>query len=166
VPDDVLRLLSENGGVIQVNFVRAFISPENPAWQAKRKEALEALRARLDDEEAIEKEIAEWEKENPHPGGSIAEVADHIDHIREIAGIDHVGIGADFYDAGGTMAAGLNNVTRYPHLFAELLRREYSDEEVLKVAGRNLLRAMRRVERVAADLQKTEPPLVILKPDH
>ena len=76
-------------------------------------------------------------------------MADHIDHIRQVAGIDHVGIGADFFDAGKkSMVRGLDDVTRYPYLFAELLRRGYTDEDVLKIAGRNHLRAMRRMEAV------------------
>jgi hypothetical protein len=92
--------------------------------------------------------------------GLCADVADHIDHVRQLAGVDHVGIGSDFYDAGtGSMAVGLENVSRYPYLFAELLRRGYSDEDILKIAGRNHLRAMREMERVAAELQKIEPPL-------
>jgi membrane dipeptidase len=161
VPDDVLRLLAANGGVVDVNFIGPFVSPEDPAWQTRRKAAVEGLRARLSDDEAVAKAIGEWEKANPHPRGSIADVADHIDHIRNVAGIDHVGIGSDFYDAGrNSMARGLDDVTRYPYLFAELLRRGYSDEEVMKVAGRNLLRAMRQMERVAADLQQAAPPLV------
>jgi membrane dipeptidase len=83
-----------------------------------------------------------------------------------MAGIDHVGIGADFYDEGaGSMVPGLENVTRYPYLFAELLRRGYSDEDVMKIAGRNHLRAMRQMERVAAELQKNEAPLVLDGPD-
>jgi membrane dipeptidase len=160
VPDDVLRLLPANAGVVHVNFIAAFVSPENPAWQAKRKSALESLRTRLDDETAIRSGIAAWEDANPEPRGSIADVADHIDHIRKLAGIDQVGIGSDFYDEGRTsMAVGLENVTRYPYLFAELLRRGYSDGDVLKIAGRNHLRAMRQMQRVAAELQQTQPPL-------
>lgn len=160
VPDEVLRLLPANGGVIHVNFIGAFVSPQNPAWQARRKSALEELRARLDDEAAIREGIAAWEGANPEPRGSITDVADHIDHIRKLAGIDHVGIGSDFYDEGRTsMAVGLENVARYPFLFAELLRRGYSDVDVLKLAGRNHLRAMRRMERAAAELQQTEAPL-------
>ena len=94
--------------------------------------------------------IAVWEKANPHPGGTIAEVADHIDHVRKVAGIDYVGIGADFFDAGTTsMVPALTDVTRYPYLFAELLRRGYSEEDLLKVAGRNHLRAMRQMEKAA-----------------
>lgn len=160
VPDDVLRLLPANAGVVHVNFIAAFVSPENPAWQAKRKSALESLRARFDDETAIRSGIAEWDDANPEPRGSIADVADHIDHVRKLAGIDQVGIGSDFYDEGRTsMAVGLENVTRYPHLFAELLRRGYSDDDVLKIAGRNHLRALRQMQQVAAELQRTQPPL-------
>ena len=161
VPDDVLRLLAANGGVVHVNFIREYISPQDPDWQARRKLALEDLRGRLDTEEAIAKAIADWDKAHPHPRGGIADVADHIDHIRKVAGIDHIGIGSDFFDAGNdSMARGLDDVTRYPYLFAELLRRGYSDEDVLKIAGRNHLRAMRRMESMAADLQKSEPPMI------
>jgi membrane dipeptidase len=150
VPDDVLQLLPGNGGVVHVNFIKEFVSPGDPEWQKRRTAALEDLHARLDDQKAVDAGIAEWEKANPHPGGTIAEVADHIDHIRKVAGIDHVGIGADFYDKGTTsMVRGLQDVTRYPYLFAELLRRGYSDEDLLKIAGRNHLRAMRQMEKVA-----------------
>ena len=115
----------------------------------------------MDTEDAIAKAIVDWEKAHPHPRGTIADVADHIDYIRKMAGIDHIGIGSDFFDAGNdSMARGLDDVTRFPYLFAELLRRGYSDEDVLKIAGRNHLRAMRQMERVAADLQKSEPPLI------
>ena len=83
-------------------------------------------------------------------------------HIREVAGVEHIGIGADFYDAGkNSMAAGLDDVTRYPYLFAELLRRKYSDDDVRNIAGRNHLRAMRQMEQVAAQIQKSEPPLLV-----
>lgn len=154
VPDDILRLLPKNGGVVHVNFIKEFVSPADPEWQKRRRAALEDLHARLDDENAVTAGIAAWEKANPHPGGTIAEVADHIDHIRKVAGIDHIGIGADFYDAGTTsMVPGLNDVSRYPYLFAELLRRGYTDDDLLKIAGRNHLRAMRQMEKVA------EPPL-------
>jgi membrane dipeptidase len=150
VPDDVLRLLPQNGGVVHVNFIKEFVSPADPAWQRRRTAAVEDLRARLDGQKAVDDGIAAWEKANPHPGGTIAEVADHIDHIRKVAGIDHVGIGADFYDGqASSMARGLGDVTRYPFLFAELLRRGYSEEDLLKVAGRNHLRAMRRMEQTA-----------------
>ena len=161
VPDDVLRLMPANGGVVHVNFIWEFVSPRYPEWQKKRTAALKDLHARLDTDQAIAKGLAYWEKANVAPRGSISDVADHIDHIREVAGVDHIGIGSDFYDvAPGSMVVGLENVTRYPYLFAELLRRGYSDDEVLKIAGRNHLRAMRQMEKVAAELQKVEAPLI------
>ena len=161
VPDDVLRQLPTNGGVCHVNFIKEFISPKNVAWQNQRAAALRELHTHADTDQAVEKGMQEWEKKNPYPRPTIANVANHIDHIREVAGIDHIGIGADFYEASGnSMAEGLENVSRYPYLFAELLNRKYSDEDVLKIAGRNHLRAMRQMERVAAELQKTEAPVV------
>jgi membrane dipeptidase len=161
VPDDVLRMVPGNGGVVHVNFIWEFVSPKYPEWEAKRTAALEALHARLDTNEAIAKAMADWDKANAAPRGTISDVADHIDHIRNVAGIDHIGIGADFYDVDpNSMVAGLENVTRFPFLFAELLRRGYSDDDVMKIAGRNHLRAMRQVEKVAAELQKSEAPLI------
>jgi len=162
VPDDVLQQLKVNGGVAHVNFIKEFISSRNPAWQEQRAAALRELHTSLDTDQAIEKGIQEWEKKNPYPRPTISDVADHIDHIRQVAGIDHIGIGADFYDVGrGSMVDGLEDVTRYPNLFAELLSRKYSDEDALKIAGRNHLRAMRQMEHVAAELQKTESPLIL-----
>jgi len=161
VPDDVLRQLANNGGVIHVNFIKEFVAPKNPSWDQQRTQALQKLHTTLDTDQAIEKGIKEWEKAHPYPLPTVSDVADHIDHIRQVAGIDHIGIGADFYDAGNnSMVPGLDDVTRYPYLFAELLSRKYSDEDVLKIAGRNHLRAMRQMEKVAADLQKSEAPLI------
>jgi membrane dipeptidase len=161
VPDDVLRMMPNNGGVVHVNFIGAFVSPKNSEWQEKRTAAVKDLHARLDTDEAIAKGIADWERANLPPRGTISDVADHIDHIRKVAGVDHIGIGADFFEAvPDSMVSGLDNVTRYPFLFAELLRRGYSDDDVLKIAGRNHLRAMRQMEKIAAELQKSERPLI------
>jgi membrane dipeptidase len=161
VPDDVLKMLADNGGVIHVNFIRPFIARDGFAWTQKRDDLQRELRARQVDDATIKKQLDEWTKAMaPNPG--IGDVADHIDHIRKVAGIDHIGIGADFFDTEEvTMVPGLGNVTRYPWLFAELLRRGYSDDDVLKIAGRNHLRAMRAMEKVAAELSRTEKPLVI-----
>jgi len=161
VPDDVLQLMPANGGVVHVNFIWEFVSPRYPEWQQKRTAALQDLHARLDTDQAIAKGLADWDKENIPPRGGVSDVADHIDHIRKVAGVDHIGVGADFYDVvPGSMVVGLENVTRYPYLFAELLRRGYSDDDVLKIAGRNHLRAMRQMEKVAAELQNSEAPLI------
>lgn len=155
VPDDVLRLLPKNGGVVHVNFIRDFVAKDAAEWTTRKDAVAEELRARLDDEQEVGKRLTEWSRQNPQPRGSIAAVADHVDHIRKVAGIDHIGIGADFYDDGrSSMAEGLENVTRYPYLFAELLRRGYSDDDLRKIAGRNLLRAMREMERVAKELRQ------------
>ena len=162
VPDDVLQKIGANRGVVHVNFINEFISAKNLAWQQQRTEVVRELHLHAETDEAIEKGRSDWEKKNPFPRPSIVDVADHIDHIRQVAGIDHIGIGADFYDAGNkSMVEGLDDVTRYPYLFAELLRRKYSDEDVRKIAGRNHLRAMRQMEQVAAELQKSEDPLLM-----
>lgn len=161
VPDDVLRLVRDNGGVVHVNFVRRFVSPQGQAWVERREAALREIRGRLRDDAAIEAAIKAWESAVGPPTASIGDVADHIEHIRGVAGIDHIGIGADFYNADASnMASGLGSVSRYPYLFAELLKRGYSDEDVMKIAGRNHLRAMRRMEQVAADQQRTQAPLI------
>ena len=159
IPDDVLRLVARNGGVVHVSFIREFAVP-SAEYLAQRKEARRAIRQRVATDEEAEAQILAWDKANPQPGGSVANVADDIDHIRAVAGVDHVGIGGDFYDDGTTtMVEGLQDVTRYPFLFAELLRRGWSEADLLKLAGQNHLRTMREMERVAAQLQKSTAPL-------
>ncbi len=160
-PDDVLRLLRDNGGVIHVNFIRPFVSRDGHAWEERRNAALREIKSRLTDESAIKSAIDAWEKSEGLPRATIADVADHIDHIRDVAGIDHIGIGADYYEPDpALMVDGLPDVSRYPYLFAELLRRGYSDSDVLKIAGRNHLRALRAMEQVAVELRKTAAPLI------
>jgi membrane dipeptidase len=159
VPDDVLRLLKDNGGVVMVNFIPAYVDPEYPRWSAARDEELERLHRDLDDEREIERRLRDWLSRNPERRGTLSQVADHIDHIRDVAGSDHLGIGSDFYDAGGpSMAEGLEDVTRFPELVAELLGRGYTDVQVKRIAGGNLLRVMREAERVAEELQKERLP--------
>jgi len=162
VPDDVLKKVAANGGVVHVNFINEFISAKALAWQQERTDVVRELHTQISTDEEIEKRRNEWEAKHPSPRPGIPDVAEHIDHIREVAGIDHIGIGADYYDAGkNSMVEGLEDVTRYPYLFAELLRRKYSDDDVRKIAGRNHLRAMRQMEHIAAELQKSEAPLLV-----
>jgi membrane dipeptidase len=164
IPDDVLRLLGQNGGVVHVSFIRAFVVDQS-GWSARKKEARRTIRQRVATDAEADQELKAWEKANPAPAGSVADVANVIDHIREVSGVDHVGIGADFFDSGkSSMVTGLEDVSTYPVLFAELLRRGWSEEDLLKLAGRNHLRAMRQMERVAAELQKTTAPMVIEGP--
>lgn len=156
VPDDVLTRLKDNGGVVMVTFVPSFVSTKQLLYYAEKQaqEArLKTLQPTLTKEERDEL-LEQWETENPGPKAAISDIADHIDHIRDVAGIDHIGIGSDF-DGISSTPVGLEDVSRFPYLFAELLRRGYSDEDVKKIAGLNVLRVMREVERVAAELQKT-----------
>jgi len=157
VPDDVLALLPKNGGVVMVNFIASFVPRSGPAWALRRDSVAEQLHSELNDSAQIARRLEDWERRNPHPRGTVADVADHIDHIRKVAGIDHIGIGSDFYtDEPTAMSIGLEDPSTYPNLFAELLRRGYTEEDLKKISGMNLLRAMRGMERVAARRQALE----------
>lgn len=159
VPDDVLRRLPANGGLVMVNFGSYFINPE----VTERVAAGEAEEARLNvlhpgDPKAVADGLDRWYAANPMPQVTIAQLADHIDHIRQVAGIDHVGLGSDF-DGLSSLPEGLEDVSAYPTLLAELANRGYTRDELARVAGLNVLRVMAEAERVAAALQATEPPL-------
>jgi membrane dipeptidase len=109
------------------------------------------------DPAAVKSGVEAWTKANPSPRALLAEAADHIDHIRKVAGIDHVGIGSDF-DGISAVVQGLEDVSTYPALVAELLRRGYKDEDVKKILGLNVLRVMREAERVSKRLQSSRGP--------
>lgn len=136
VPDNILQTVAKNGGVVMVTFVPGFISQAVADFDAKP----EAER-----------------KGQTAPRATLSQVADHIDHIRKVAGIDHIGLGGDF-DGITQVVAGLEDVSKYPDLTAELLKRGYKDEDIKKVLGLNVLRVMRQAEKVAAALQKTRRP--------
>ncbi len=158
VPDDILAQLPRNGGVIMVTFVPDFISPEANAW-GKQRDAEEArLKAQSPkDADAVKAGVDAWTKAHPAPPVTIAQVADHFDHIRKVAGIDHIGFGSDF--DGITMTVqGLEDVSKYPALVAELLKRGYTDEDIHKIANGNILRVMHEVERVSKKLQAERGP--------
>jgi len=138
--------------------VQGFVSPEVAAWQARFEEARRAwIERAAGDRGAVSSEEARWRAANPAPRATLAQVADHIDHVRRIAGIDHVGIGSDF-DGIEAGPIGLEDVSKFPDLIAELLRRGYSDADVRKILGENLLRVMRAAEATAARLQRTRGP--------
>lgn len=154
VPDDVLRLVPGNRGVVMVTFVERFDSEEVRAHDAE----VEAETARLkflypQDAERVKREAAAWGQADPAPRATVAQVADHVEHVREVAGVDAVGIGSDF-DGMPTQPLGLEGVGEYPALFAELLRRGWSDADLAKLARGNVLRVLREAEAVAARLQK------------
>jgi membrane dipeptidase len=135
VPDNVLQLVAKNGGVVMVTFVPGFISQEVADYDAK----------------------PAAERTGTAPKATLQQVADHIDHIRKVTGIDHIGLGGDF-DGISSVIVGLEDVSTYPALTAELLKRGYKDDDIKKILGLNVLRVMRQVEKVAAGLQKTRQP--------
>jgi membrane dipeptidase len=148
VPDDVLARLGANGGVCMVTFVPAFVSQECADWLAALK--TEAARRGLDPRDLgkLFSIKPEWEREHPLPQATLAQVADHVDHVRRVAGVEHVGLGGDF-DGTDDVTVGLEDVSTYPALFAELLRRGWTEADCAALAGGNVLRAMRAAEAYA-----------------
>jgi membrane dipeptidase len=149
VPDDVLARLAANGGVCMVTFVPAFVSQACADWMAGLK--TEAARRGLDPRDLgkLFSIKPEWEQEHPVPRATLTQVADHIDHVRRVAGVEHVGLGGDF-DGTDDVTVGLEDVSTYPALFAELLRRGWTEADCAALAGGNVLRAMRAAEAFAA----------------
>jgi membrane dipeptidase len=151
VPDDVIELVGRTGGVLCVTFVPWFLTAEGARASAAAWQEVRRLRAEHpDDPEAVRAAMERYDEEHPTPPSSVSDVADHIDHVRDVAGIDHVGIGSDF-DGSPGMPDGLGDVSTYPALFEELARRGYAEDELRKVAGRNVLRVMRAAEAVAEE---------------
>lgn len=147
VPDSILRRLPANGGVVMVTFVPGFVSQELIADAAARR------RFGSDTTAAA---YREWRASNPRPKAVLSQVADHIEHIRRVAGVDHVGIGGDF-DGISEVIVGLEDVSTYPRLFAELARRGWSDSDLRKLAGENVLRAWMAAEAAASRARRTRP---------
>jgi membrane dipeptidase len=157
VPDDILKRTATNGGVVMVNFYPPYVSDAFRQWNAE--EAAEEARAKSlynGRPEQREAAIKAWKAANPAPRVTVADVADHVDHIAKVAGYDHVGIGGDL-DGIESAPEGLGTVSGYPLLFAELIRRGWSDANLAKLAGGNVLRVLRQAEAVAASM-KNEPP--------
>lgn len=158
VPDEVLARLPKNGGIIMVTFVPGFVSDAaRLQWAEDR-----AAKARFDalnpaDPDASKRALEEWKKAQGAPKATLRQVADHIDHIRKVAGVDHIGLGSDF-DGVPATTVGLDGVDDFPALLAELLRRGYSDEDIRKIAGRNLLRVFKKTEEVGRRLKKERSP--------
>ncbi len=158
VSDDVLRLVARNGGVVMVDYAPGYVSDAYRRWSA---DSL-AEEARLNSPpyngldigqpDKAAADYAAWLRAHPAPDVTLAEVADHIVHVARIAGVDHVGLGSDFDGVGETLPKGLSDVSTYPALLAELMRRGWSDADVAKLAGGNVLRVMEGAERVKAQL--------------
>ncbi|MCU0624453.1 MAG: dipeptidase [Gemmatimonadaceae bacterium] len=158
VPDSILARLPKNGGVVMVTFVPGFVSPRLIAWnRARAAKAAELRRGMAADTVAARRELEAWVAATPAPKATLADVADHVDHIRKVAGVDHVGIGGDF-DGIDTVVEGLEDVSKYPGLFAELSRRGWTESELRKLAGENILRVMTAAEQVSARLRRERKP--------
>jgi membrane dipeptidase len=154
VPDEILTKVNDNDGVVMVNFFSGFIVPSY-AKQLVDKRA--ELRAKYPNRAEATKAFEDWFKSAAFPRGTIADVADHIDHITKVAGLDHVGIGSDF-DGVSSVPEGLEDVSCFPRLTEELLRRGYSETDIHKFLGGNILRVLRRAEEVARALQSSTRP--------
>lgn len=157
VPDDVLRLMPQDGGVVMVTFVPSFVSEAVRAHGAEDDAEEARLKALYTgDPERVKRELEAWRKANPAPKATLAQVADHIEHVRKLAGVDHVGIGSDF-DGIGSTPEGLDGVEDFPVLLAELMRRGWTEDEIKKLVGLNALRAFREAEKTAQRLRKERP---------
>jgi membrane dipeptidase len=148
VPDDVLKLVAKNGGVVMVNFYPGFLSPEAARASRDMFQAARDLRSRFKDDKEFEAAMRAWAKEHPMPPVSVHTVVDHIEHIIKTAGIDHVGLGSDF-DGINAVPRQLEDVSCYPYITQELLNRGYKKDEILKVLGGNILRVLRAAEEVS-----------------
>jgi membrane dipeptidase len=162
VPDDVLRSVTANGGVVMVNFAPGYVSDARYQWDAD--EAAERARFNnppyiglyIGQPERAKAALAAWTEKHPRPTATLAQVADHAEHIRQVAGIDHVGLGSDF-DGIGDAPVGLDGVDKYPALLEELMRRGWTDADIAKIAGENVLRVMAAAEKVAVKLRASRP---------
>src|SRR5437660_9860893 len=147
VPDSILKLVAGNGGIVMVNFNPGFVSEAVRVYEDSMEARARALRAAGRDAAVVADSLRAWAARAPK--ATLAQVADHIDHIRAVAGVDHVGIGSDF-DGITEVPVGLEDVSKFPDLIAELLRRGWSEQDVRKVAGLNVLRVLRATEQVGA----------------
>jgi membrane dipeptidase len=163
VSDNVLKLLAANGGVVMVNYAPGYVSEARRRWDADRN----GERGRyysppygglyIGQPERAKAALAAWEREHPRPVVTLSQVADHIEYIVKVAGIDHVGLGGDLDGTGGDLPEGLNGVDTYPALLAELMRRGWSDQDIAKLAGGNVLRVMEAAQRCAASMANVPP---------
>ncbi len=162
VPDEILSLLAQNGGVVMANFCPCYVSAERNQWIADR--AAEKARYNsppygglyIGQPDRAAAALAAWDEAHPRPVATLEQVVDHIEHIRKVAGIDHVGLGSDF-DGIPDATRGLEAVDRYPALLEELMRRGWSDADIAKLAGENLLRVLASAEQVAVRLRASRP---------
>jgi membrane dipeptidase len=163
VPDSILRQVTRNGGIVMVPFVTGFVSPAVYLYDQSTRPAMRELREKYgSDTAAITRAVADWRKAHPEPRATLSQVADQIEYVRRVAGIDHVGIGGDF-DGITEVVQGLEDVSTYPSLFAELARRGWSDSDLRKLAGENFLRVFAEAEAVAKRIRARKGVVKALK---
>jgi len=163
VPDNVLRLMPQNGGVVMVTFVPGFVSEAQRLWIIQAQ--AEAARLGVDAGAATpDPRLTAWAEAHPRPKATLADVVAHIQHVREVAGIDHVGLGGDF-DGVGALPDGIDGVDAYPAILAALMQAGWTEADIRKIAGENVLRVMRAVEAVAASKAGQRPDLSTLTPE-
>ncbi|PWJ24650.1 membrane dipeptidase [Branchiibius hedensis] len=160
VPDDVLQRVPGNGGVVMATFVPAFISPAVMAYRQARQDAAAAAGIDSHDAAAVAAFQAEWDQTRSAPHATIDDVVAHLQHLREVAGVDHVGVGGD-YDGVDHLPDGLEDVSGYPRLLAALREKSWSEADLAKLANGNLLRVLGDAETVATELQGNEPPSLL-----
>ena len=163
VPDSVLRLMPEDGGVVMVTFVPGFVNETVRAWNAAR--AAEDARLKSlnpGNPQAVTDGLTAWTVANPVPRAGVADVVAHIQHVRDVAGIDHVGLGGDF-DGVDSLPEGVEGVDAYPRILAALMANGWTEADIRKLAGENVLRVMRAVEAVAAGKRAERPSLAVLQ---
>jgi membrane dipeptidase len=163
VPDDILKLVAANGGVVMANFYPGFVAPDAAPRALEQFAVANKLQAEHpNDPAAVKTLLEEWQKAHPMAKATLSMVADHIDHLHQVAGADHVGIGSDF-DGIDVTPVGLEDVSTYPKLTAELLRRGWSDDDIKKLLGLNVLRVMKQAEAVAKSMEKETPSVATIQ---
>lgn len=168
VPDTVLQALKANGGAVMVAFARPYLTEAYRRWDADRSAERTRLNAPpfgglfIGQPDKAAAALKAWEAAHPAPDVTVGDVADHIEHVVKIAGIDHVGIGSDYDGLSSPLPTGLEDVSKYPALLAELMRRGWTDQQIAKLAGENVLRVMAAAEQVAASLANEPPGTAVL----
>ncbi len=164
VPDNVLRMMPQDGGIVMINLAPGFVSETVRAWNAGRAGEDARLRSlNPGDPAAVEAGLKAWDDAHPTPRATLADVVAHIQHVRDVAGVDHVGLGADF-DGIGSLPEGMGGVDAYPRILAALMQAGWTEADIRKISGENLLRVMRAVEATAAAKADERPSMARLEP--